>query len=213
MQKLLETVESFRVREEIPYVASSPASGMTRSIECNVFRREGDYWTIRFQGEVVRLRDLKGLAYISHLLREPGRELHAVDLVILLHPQATRSPLGDAGEVLDDRARAAYRSRLVDLRSDLDEAERHNDVGRAERAREEIDRLGAALSLAVGLGGRSRRASSDAERARLMVTQRIRGAIRRIGAASPALGRHLELGIRTGSFCSYAPPSPTAWDA
>jgi hypothetical protein len=45
-----------------------------------------------------------------------------------------------------------------------------------------------------------------------MVTQRIRGAIRKIAAECPALGRHLHPSVKTGSFCSYAPPSPVSWE-
>jgi hypothetical protein len=38
-----------------------------------LIRREGDYWTIAYDGTVVRLRDAKGLRYLDHLLRHPGR--------------------------------------------------------------------------------------------------------------------------------------------
>jgi len=63
----------------------------------------------------------------------------------------------------------------------------------------------------VGLGGRSRRLVSLAERARSAVTWRIRHAQRRIAAAHPSLGRHLENSLRTGTFCSYRPERPVAW--
>jgi hypothetical protein len=45
-----------------------------------VFRREGEYWSIAFDGQAFRLKDTKGLHYPAHLLRHPGRELHALDL-------------------------------------------------------------------------------------------------------------------------------------
>jgi len=46
----------------------------------NVFRREGEYWTVRYNGSVARLKDAKGLRYLARLLADPGREFHAVDL-------------------------------------------------------------------------------------------------------------------------------------
>ena len=46
-----------------------------------LFRREGDYWTIAYEGRTFRLRDTKGLAYLAELLRNPGREFFALDLV------------------------------------------------------------------------------------------------------------------------------------
>ena len=47
----------------------------------NVFRREGDYWSVTFEGRTVRLRDLKGMHYLARLLADPGREFHVLDLV------------------------------------------------------------------------------------------------------------------------------------
>ena len=38
----------------------------------NVFRREGDIWTITYAGQTLRLRDFKGLSYIASLLEHPG---------------------------------------------------------------------------------------------------------------------------------------------
>ena len=51
------------------------------SIDPNMFRREGDYWSVVFAGRTVRVRDLKGVRYLARLLAEPGREFHVLDLV------------------------------------------------------------------------------------------------------------------------------------
>src|SRR5262249_10657108 len=45
-----------------------------------VFRREGDVWTIAYDGKGLRLKDAKGVQYIARLLRRPGAELHCADL-------------------------------------------------------------------------------------------------------------------------------------
>ena len=47
----------------------------------NVFRREGDYWSVIFERRTVRVRDLKGMRYLARLLADPGREYHVLDLV------------------------------------------------------------------------------------------------------------------------------------
>jgi hypothetical protein len=44
------------------------------------------------------------------------------------------------------------------------------------------------------------------------VTWRVRAAIRRIGELHPELGRHLANAVRTGTWCSYRPESPVAWE-
>ena len=52
-----------------------------RDTDVEEFRLIGEYWAIRFEGRVCNVRDGKGLGYIAQLLRVPGRELHALDLL------------------------------------------------------------------------------------------------------------------------------------
>jgi hypothetical protein len=124
-----------------------------------------------------------------------------------------RRDLGDAGVLLDATAKAAYRSRLVELRAELQEGEGFHDPARVAKARQELDFLEAELARAVGLGGRDRRAASHAERARLNVTRAIRAAMANLARANPALGRHPSWTVRTGRYCSCTPDprTPIAW--
>ena len=57
--------------------------------DVNVFRREGDYWSVVFEGRTVRVRDLKGIRYLARLLADPGREFHVLDLVAAERGQAS----------------------------------------------------------------------------------------------------------------------------
>jgi hypothetical protein len=70
----------------------------------------------------------------------------------------------------------------------------------------------AARAAAAGLGGRARRLGDQSERARKTVTARIRHLIDRVDRVHPALGAHLRASVTTGTFCTYSPPSPTAWE-
>ena len=121
--------------------------------------------------------------------------------------------LGDLGPILDDKAKASYRRRRQELRQELDEAEAMNDEGRAERTRAEIEILEQQLSAAVGLGGRDRKTSAHAERARVVVTRNIRATLGKIAKEHPPLGRHLNSAIKTGYLCAYLtePERTIAW--
>lgn len=170
-----------------------------------VLARQGAGWMVAFGGRRTVLPDLKGLHDIRRLLERPGDEIHCLDL-------AGRGADTDQGDpVLDDQARQALHARIRDLQEDLSQAEAHHDLGRAERAREELDRLVDALSSALDLRGRPRRLGSLVERARTTVTWRIRHAIRKIMTAHEPLGRHFANSIRTGSFCAYCPEQPVQW--
>jgi len=179
--------------------------------ETNVFRREGDYWSVVFDGRTVRVRDLKGIRYLAQLLANPGREVHVLDLVAGETGRAMA--LGDAGVMLDERAKTAYRRRLAEIEDDIEQARALDDDRREAQADAERDFLVRELARAVGLGGRDRRATSASERARSGVTRAIRQGIARIGEHHPELGEHLDRAVRTGTYCAYVPDpgAPTAW--
>jgi hypothetical protein len=225
--RTLRATQSGRSTPTEPAAAEAVAPEVARYL----FRREGEYWTISYEGSVVRLKDAKGLRHLARLLTHPGQEFHAVDLEAAegqpgqaapVGPRdraggdelAVRPDLGDAGALLDATAKAAYRARLGELRAEVEEAEGFNDPVRASRARQEMEFLVAELARAVGLGGRDRRAASHAERARLNASRAIRAAMANLAEANPALGRHLAATIRTGRYCSYTPDPrlPIAWE-
>jgi hypothetical protein len=183
--------------------ARAPGGGPNR------MTREGDVWTVSFDGQTVCMRDAKGMRLLARLLADPGHEIHALDLA------GAPALVGgdDGGPVLDAAAKHAYRRHLDDLAEDLEEARRNNDLGRAARAEDEIDALTDQLAGAVGLRGRDRRAASQSERARVAATRNLRAVIQRAAEVHPSLGRHLEVTIRTGTYCSYQPDPrvPVEW--
>jgi non-specific serine/threonine protein kinase len=182
----------------------------------SLFLRQHDYWIIRYHGVAAFLKSTRGLYYLAVMLRQPGREFHVLELLAgaidVSNPAAAvatngrvRRGLYAAIPVLDAKAKAQLKSRLNDLRQELNEAERFNDFQRKTQAQNELQAIAEYLASAVGIGGRDRKTSSDAERARSAVTKCIRKAIEKIGDAIPSLGWHLASRIQTGYFCSYNP--------
>lgn len=165
--------------------------------------RDGESWLVKSGPIRLRMVDSKGLKWLAQLVNEPGREFHVLDLSAGAGAGAIDA--GDAGELLDPRARQEYRARLASLESDLAEAHEHNDLGRAANVSEELDFLKAELSRALGLGGRDRRAGGAAERARINVQRRLRDALKRITLQHAELGQKLERALKTGLYCSYRP--------
>ena len=192
------------------------------------FIRHDDFWTISYQGHTAFLKCTRGLQCLALLLRTPGREFHVSELLARLpdpsaisvnghrHEDGTHlvvAGLYDGTPIMDPQAKADCKHRLNELRQETEEAERFNDPARAAKAREERDAIAHHLSTALGLGGRDRKTSSEAERARSAVTKRLKQTIQKIAEANPALGHHLTARIKTGYFCSYNPhpDRPVAW--
>jgi hypothetical protein len=94
------------------------------------FRRQGEYWTIALDGEVLHLRDTIGLRHLAQLVARPGREVHVLDLLTAASGNPTApvsraqasadglrvAALRAAPEGPDGPARAAYRRRIQERR-------------------------------------------------------------------------------------------------
>jgi hypothetical protein len=200
--------------------------------EEHVFRREGEYWTLQYDGRQVRMKHAKGLADLAILLSRPGQPIPAVELEAL---SSARSParlvqgitnvsreqlveqglhIGgtvDGGTIPDRQALDEYRRQYRDLQAELRDAEDCNDVERASRLREQLEWLRDEVARATGLSGKRRNVDADAERARKRVSGRIEDAIRKVEREHPSLGRHLRNSVETGTTCSYLPEADTAW--
>jgi predicted ATPase len=167
--------------------------------------RRGDTWEFGFAGRVVSVRSSKGVDDMVRLIEAGGREVHCLDLAGAGVQETS------TGEILDDTARRRYERRIRELQEDIEEAEGNNDHARAYTHQVELDALIDHLTAALGRGGRTRSAGGTVERARSAVTHRVRAAIRTLEKIHPALARHLDHAIRTGTYCSYQPEHPVAW--
>ena len=210
-----------RVFPVLRHGASPEAVRRSAVEQANLFRRDGEYWTVGYRGLVVTLRDTKGLRDLGRLLAEPGRELHVLDLMAAgtAAPSIPPSRAAEAGlaiqgrgePVIDQAARAHYKRRITELEQELEEAQERGDGAAGAAARGALDALIEELTAAYGLGGRTRRSPDPVERARKAVSRRPRHALaaplghtRGSAGTSPA-------SVRTGVFCSYEPEQAIVW--
>jgi len=89
----------------------------------SVFCREGEYWTIAYEGRVFRLRDIKGLHCVAYLLHHPGETVAATDLLAVgekpaVQPVPARDP---------EHARMAVNKRITAAIKKI--AEHHASLG------------------------------------------------------------------------------------
>ncbi len=156
--------------------------------------------TISVGDRVVVLPPTVGIRYLAELTSNPNTAISAVALV---------SSHGDAGvaprhePVLDDIAKARYRARIGELRTEIDDADRCADLERASRARLEMDALIEQVSRATGLHGATRSFVDDRERARVAVRKAITRALGAIAKRDPVIARELEARLVTGSRCLF----------
>ena len=171
----------------------------------NEFRLVNDVRLLSFQGKQVQLPDSKGLGDLAVLIGARGADVHVLTLVG--HKLARMG----ADPVLDERAKAAFKSRLDDLAREIDDADAAGNPERAKTLHSERDALIRELAAAAGLGGRDRRLGDETERARKTVSARVRDALSKIERVHPELATHLRGALRMGTVCSYTPAEPTTW--
>lgn len=166
-------------------------------------------WLVGRGSEESAIPARRGLEHLHTLLTQPGTEVPALRLAGGVE---TVEQAG-LGEVVDAEALAAYRRRLTEIDTELDEADAWGDAARGAKLTAERDALLAEVSAATGLGGRPRTSGSGAERARVTVRKAIATALDAIHGADPVVARHLTTHVRTGLRCSYQPDpdAPVEW--
>ena len=170
-----------------------------------IFKKEQAIWHVVFGGVETTMPDLKGLQDIAWLLSTPEKEVHCTDLM------GAESSMDENEYTMDEQARSQYERRVRELQEDITEAEQLQDLGRKEKLRQELEYLLDHLEKNLGLGGKTRKLKSSAERARAAVTLRIRSAIKKIEKHNPVLAKHLANSLRTGVFCCYSPEEKVEW--
>lgn len=171
------------------------------AIELSLARRE-NLWRVTWGDGTLWVRHTRGMAYLAALVERPGVDLHVTALAGAVG-HASHAETGDAGEVLDARARAAYRARIGELEQQLAGLPGLAADGAALRG--ELAFLRDELGRAVGLGGRARRVADHDERLRQSITKRLRDAVNRLAEHDARLGSHLTASLRTGLHCAYLP--------
>lgn len=162
--------------------------------------RYGATWSIASGSEETTVKDAKGIHYLAHLVRRPGVEVLAVDIAT-----GGKSLLSLGLDQVDTTAAASYRRRIAELREDLADSESDAEPARSQIIRDELDAVVSELATSLGLYGRSRQGGSPTERARQSVTKALRAAVRQVQDGAPRLAAHLEVSLRTGTYCSYHP--------
>ena len=166
-------------------------------------------WLVGRGNEETAIPARRGLEHLHLLLSHPGAEVPALHLA----GGAEAVEQSGLGEVIDQQALAAYRRRLAEIDTGLDEADASGDAWVGAKLTAEREALLAQVAAATGLGGRARTYGSSAERARVTVRKAIATALDAIHSADPVVARHLTTHVRTGLRCCYEtdPDAPVEW--
>jgi hypothetical protein len=165
--------------------------------------RAGQGWRVELAGRAAYVRHSVGMNHLAALVANPHQEIPALELAGGFVPSGHDSE--GTQPIIDDLARRRYKQRLSELGAEIDDSEATDNPERAAMARAERDWLLDELATATGLGGRVRRFTGNAERARVAVSKAVRRALDRIAQADPVIGGELRATVETGMRCCYRP--------
>jgi hypothetical protein len=196
-----------------PGVFNAPVRLVEPLQEPHVFRNEGEYWTIIYAGQVVRIRSIVGLRHLAQLVWHPQREFHVLDLmraVATTDSRRGRPPSRSWGTANDARAVSDYRRRVQELEEERAEAQSLHDLSRVQRVCIELEVLVRELRSRT----RGGHVVIEAERARVAVSKGLTAALGRIRSMHAALAAHLEATVKRGYVCVYRPDPrvPVRWE-
>lgn len=180
----------------------------TPRVSQRAWRREGEIWQLRYNGESASFSDRKGLGYLQRLLANPNPliPLQALDLMSLAADFGCLKPIDEPVE--DAEAARQRDERLKELAARVTTERPFHDAEKVKEWEEEIEVLTQSRLRNVMLNGRGRRfdGPTPAEKARRAVRGCIDREIHHIVEWMPKLAEHLESCIKTeGDGFAYRP--------
>jgi len=177
------------------------------------FRKVGQGWVIRFDGNETFIKDGIGPIYISLLLRKPYIPIFASDLqAIAAGQQPEHSQRVSSGDKTDATTLEQIHQRYNKLVAELEVARRRGHNSHLEtEIRDEIEKLMNYLADATGWNGYVKKEIDEAEKIRQAAYRAIQRTIILLEELLPQCAEHLENAISTGFTVNYQPTTPIEW--
>ena len=88
--------------------------GFKGELEQDLFEKEGDFWVVSIKGEKSSgLKHLKGMSYISYLLKNKGEEFHVITLDQAVHGTPHQAQISDKNTEIQKKKEGRYKSTNV----------------------------------------------------------------------------------------------------
>ena len=198
-----------------------------------VFRKDGDFFTLTFEGETVLLRNTKGMSYISFLLGNPNQSYHVSNLRDIIegreepkssiYRKMAIEGLAEEGlnvlksdtidTALDPQAITDYKERLHELASERSKAKEEGNSVALYKIDSETEAIQQQLGADVDSTGKGRGIAPKVKKDLDEISISIKRAKEKIIEDLEPLWHHIDKYIRpSGDWSiSYSPPESLIW--
>lgn len=201
----------------------------------NMFRREGQTWSVVYDSKHITLDHSDGATYIAYLLEHPDTHLRVHDLYAIAHPNRPASgvkpytdvsseELADIGLSPDNQRSptdrqddaelfSTYRKAQTDLQKELDEAHGKGDSRKVDELQTQLENVNRLISARFRPDGRPRLPGDRNKRAYDRVSKAIEPVKRFIKQHHSSLARHLDNSLHYDTYVyHYSPEPPITWE-
>ena len=196
----------------------------------DIFRFNGDFWTVRYKGKEKFIKHTKGMDYIAYLFRHQAQDIHSMELYqaitegipdtdTRMSKMSSKKIESDEGlsrediekyKMLTPEDLKTIENHRKQLETSRDKAMMENDIVRENEISIKLDKLNDYLSKCT-YKGKIRTTSGATERMRVSIYMAIKTAKKNIKKHHKKLFKHLDKFLTTGTFNSYSPDTPVSW--
>tara|TARA_Y100000031_G_scaffold143003_1_gene173093 strand:+ start:400 stop:1380 length:981 start_codon:yes stop_codon:yes gene_type:complete len=197
----------------------------------NIFRFNGDFWTVRYKGKEKFIKHTKGMDYIAYLFRHQKQEIHSMKLYQAFTeeiPDTNRrmskmsskkiekyeglyKDVKDDYKMLTPEALENLKGRLDELKIDQNKAMMENNSLEEERISKEVEELDNFIKANTYKWGEVRVFSTSTEKMRISINKAIKTAKNNIEKVHKELFSHIDKYLETGTYNYYRPEIPIIW--
>lgn len=177
------------------------------------FRKKGEIWVIRYEGDDMYLKDSVGVQCISQLLSKPNDPVFVMELRAIVNGQKPESValIQTRDNVVDTETLTNLKRRYLELQSDLEETQRDGNEVAEKEIEEEMEQIVQYLCQAKTKGGEIRKMNDDFEKSRSATSKAFWRTINLIRNELPQLADYLEKSCVVGVVCNYNPEHRIDW--
>lgn len=177
------------------------------------FRKKGEIWVIRFEGEETYLKDSQGLRCIAQLLAKPNDPVFVTELRAVLSGQPPDTVVQKTAreDVVDQATLSSLKRRYLELQAELAEAQTDGNDIMEQEAEQEMEQIVQHLCQIKGMHGETRKMNDDFEKARSATSKAFWRSVNLLRDDAPQLATHLETSCVVGMVCNYTPRLAVDW--
>ena len=197
----------------------------------DIFRFNGDFWTVRYKGKEKFIKHTKGMDYIAYLFRHQAQDIHSMELYqaitegipdtdTRMSKMSSKKIESDEGLSKEDKEKykmltpevlKTLENHRKQLETSRDKAMMENDSAKEAEISSELEKIENYIKKNTNKWGKPRDFPDRTEKMRISINKAIKTAKNNIDKVHKELFSHIDKYLETGTYNIYRPEIPIIW--